>query len=144
MRELTTRLNTRARTLSPVSGAMSLPNCTSVLRNLFILPSVRALLLAPCRCESSSDSERAADGGSGGLRLPATRTHTNTTVQPCYVTRLGNRFCHSGVSFTQTRCELHGRVLRDRLTARSAGQEIPRVLWNKKVQYLFTEAQHVS
>jgi hypothetical protein len=24
----------------------------------------------PCRCESSSDSERAVDGGRGGLRLP--------------------------------------------------------------------------
>jgi hypothetical protein len=67
----TTRLKTRARTRSPVSGAMSLPNCTRVLRKRFILPSVRPLLLVPCRCESKSDSDRAADGGNGGLRLPA-------------------------------------------------------------------------
>jgi len=66
----TTRLKTRARTRSPVSGAMSLPNCTNVLRNRFILPRVRPLLLVPCRCESKSDSDKAADGGSGGLRLP--------------------------------------------------------------------------
>ena len=43
----TTRLKTRARTLSPVSGAMSLPNCTRVLRKRFILPRVRQLLLVP-------------------------------------------------------------------------------------------------
>jgi hypothetical protein len=49
---------------------MSLPNWTRVLRNRFILPRVLPLLVVPCRCESKSESDRAADGGKGGLRLP--------------------------------------------------------------------------
>jgi hypothetical protein len=54
-----------------VSGAMSLPNCTRVLRNRFILARVRPLPPPlPWTCESSSDSERDADGGNGGLMLP--------------------------------------------------------------------------
>lgn len=40
--ELTTSPSTRLRTLSPISGDMSLPNCCSVVRKRFNLQSCRA------------------------------------------------------------------------------------------------------
>lgn len=59
--EPTTRARTRLRTLSPISGEMSLPNCCSVVRKRFSLLSWRAPQVAGS-CWFASDEEDEEDG----------------------------------------------------------------------------------
>lgn len=59
--EPTTRARTRLRTLSPISGEMSLPNCCSVVRKRFSLLSWRAPQVAGS-CWLASDEEEEEDG----------------------------------------------------------------------------------
>lgn len=59
--EPTTRARTRLRTLSPISGEMSLPNCCSVVRNRFSLLSCRAPQVAGS-CWLASEEEEEEDG----------------------------------------------------------------------------------
>lgn len=58
---LTTRASTRLRTLSPISGEMSLPNCCSVVRKRLSLLSWRAPQVAGS-CWLASDEEEEEDG----------------------------------------------------------------------------------
>lgn len=57
----TTRARTRLRTLSPISGEMSLPNCCSVVRKRFSLLNWRAPQVAGS-CWFASDEEEEEDG----------------------------------------------------------------------------------
>lgn len=59
--EPTTSASTRLRTLSPISGEMSLPNCCSVVRKRFNLLSWRAPQVAGS-CWLASDEEEDEDG----------------------------------------------------------------------------------
>lgn len=59
--EFTTRARTRLRTLSPISGEMSLPNCCSVVKKRFSLLSWRAPQVAGS-CWLASDEEEEEDG----------------------------------------------------------------------------------
>lgn len=58
---LTTSPSTRVRTLSPISGEMSLPNCCKVVRNLFSLLSCLAPQ-AGGNCWLAREEEEEEDG----------------------------------------------------------------------------------
>lgn len=74
-KSLTTKLSTRLLTLSPISGLISFPNCTKVLKNLLtftkdlLTPAVWVPWCWSWEWNPSKFTDKAVEAGSGGVRL---------------------------------------------------------------------------